>query len=302
MRLLLPLLPLCLLTALGSPVVQAEQKGKPVFWNLTPAAFNPAAKSHQGAGEVRFTPIYGTPDFATNMRAISRGVIPPKCGIGEHIHRNMEEIFIVLNAPAEFTVNGRTALLPPRSMVICRKGDSHGIYNPNPDVALDWLYFAVSMERDKWDAIDFGNDLTRQTVESPPPFVWTVLDRSLLQPAPHAHDGKGEILFRRCWNKDSFRTNWEFIDHCILPAGTSIGYHQHNMIEEVYFLVSGRGRMTVNDTTWNVKAGDAIPCTSGDSHGLFNNSDSELELIVFSAAREKGARNEKNWGDDLSNR
>ncbi len=280
----------------------AEQKGKPVFWSLTTATFNPAAKSHGGAGEVRFTPIYGTPDFVTNMRAVSRGEIPPKCGIGEHIHRNMEEIFIILNESAQFTVNGRTSLLPPRAMVICRKGDSHGVFNPHADVSLDWLYFAVSMERGVWGSIDFGNDLVNQKVESPPPFLWTVLDRGLLLPAPRAHGGKGEILFRRCWDKDSFLTNWEFVDHCILPPGTSIGYHQHNMIEEVYFLVSGRGRATVNDTTWDVKAGDAIPCTSGDSHGLYNNSKDEIELVVFSAAKQKGARNEKDLGDDLTKR
>ena len=280
----------------------AAQKGRPVYWSLTPAVFNKAAKSHQGAGEVRFTPIFGTPDFATNMRAISRGELPPGTGIGEHLHRNMEEIFITLNATAQFTVNGRTAELPPGAMVICRKDDSHGIYNQNADVSLDWLYFAVSMERDRWGAIDFGEDLTHQTVESPAPFLWTVLDRRLLKPAKNAHGGKGDILFRRCWNKDSFKTNWEFIDHCILPPGTSIGYHQHNMIEEVYFLVSGNGRATVNDTTWDVKAGDAIPCTSGDSHGLFNSSNREIELIVFSAAIEKGARNEKDRGDDLTKR
>ncbi len=280
----------------------AAQKGKPVFWSLTPAHFNAAAKSHQGAGEVRFTNICGTPDFATNMRAISRGELPPGTGIGEHVHRNMEEIFIILNATAQFTVNGHTAELPPGAMVVCRKGSSHGIYNQNRDVSLDWLYFAVSMERDKWDAIDFGNDLSNQKVESPAPFVWTVLDRRLLKPAKNAHGGKGDILFRRCWDKDSFTTNWEFVDHCILPPGTSIGYHQHNMIEEVYFLVSGSGRATVNDVTWDVKAGDAIPCTSGDSHGLYNNSDKEIELVVFSAAKEKGKRNEKDWGDDLSNR
>jgi len=206
----------------------------------------------------------------------------------------MEEVFIVLNAPAEFTLNGHTSLLPPRSMVVCRKGDSHGIYNPNPDKSLDWLYCAVGMERGVWDAIDFGNDLSHQTLESPPQFFWTMLDRSLLKP-DRAHEGKGEILYRRCFNKDTFRTNWEFIDHCILPPGTSIGYHQHNMIEEIYVLISGKGRVTVNNVTWDVKAGDAIPCTSGDSHGIYNNSNDEIELINFSAAKEKGSRNEKDW-------
>ena len=88
----------------------------------------------------------------------------------------------------------------------------------------------------------------------------------------------------------------------MLPSDTSIGYHQHNMIEEVYYLVSGSGRMTVNDFTWDVTEGDAIPCTLHDSHGLYNNSDEEIELIVISCAVEKGERDTNNWGDDLSDR
>ncbi len=239
-----------LLFAAGSAC--AAQKGKPVFWSLTPASFNAAAKSHQGAGAVRFTNICGTPDFATNMRAISRGELPPGTGIGEHVHRNMEEIFIILNATAQFTVNGHTAELPPGAMVICQKGASHGIYNQNKDVSLDWLYFAVSMERDKWDAVDFGVDLASQKVESPAPFPWTVLDRRLLKPAKNAHAEKGTSSSAVAGTRTRSRptgSSWTTASF----RRTSIGYHQHNMIEEVYFLASGSGRATVNDVTWDVK-------------------------------------------------
>ena len=57
--------------------------------------------------------------------------------------------------------------------------------------------------------------------------------------------------------------------------------------------------MTVNDETWSVFAGDAIPRTLHDSHGLYNNSLEDIELLVISCAVEKGARDTKNWGDDL---
>ncbi|MDP2982498.1 MAG: cupin domain-containing protein [Candidatus Latescibacter sp.] len=300
-RIFLPLTMLILWMFWPSPSL-AEQKGKPIYWSLVPSTYKDTPKCHSGAGTVKLSPIYGTPDFATNLRAISRGEIPPQCSIGEHVHRGIEEIFIILNANAQFTVNGHTAELPPRAMVVCQKGSSHGIYNPNSDVSLDWLYFAVSMVKNKWDSIDFVDDLSQKTLESPPPFQWTLLDRRLLKSATNAHGGKGTILFRRCFDKNSFATNWEFIDHCILPPGTSIGYHQHNMIEEVYYLVSGSGKVTVNNVTWEVKAGDAIPCTIYDSHGLYNNSNGEIELVVVSAALEKGKRNEKDLGDDLSTR
>ena len=102
------------------------------------------------------------------------------------------------------------------------------------------------------------------------------------------------------WNMDTFRTNWEFLDHCVLPPGASIGRHQHNMIEEVYYIVSGRGRVTVTGSTWDVGSGEAIPCTLHDSHGLYNSGREDIELIVCSCAVEKGKRNTVNWGDDLS--
>ena len=213
----------------------------------------------------------------------------------------MEEMFIILNAPAQYTVNGRTAELPAGSCVPCLKGQSHGIYN-HTGATLEWLYFATTEVKGKGDAIDYGDDLTNKKIVSPPPFLWTNLDNSLLKPASNAHKGKGKIFFRRMWNKDSFRTNWEFLDHCILPPGTSIGYHQHNMIEEVYYIASGSGRMTVNDSTWDVGPGDAVPCTLHDSHGLFNNGSEDIVLIVCSCAVEKGKRDTNNWGDDLTGR
>jgi len=280
----------------------AQQTGTPVYARMSPSEFEDVPRPHQGAGILRLKTYLTSDVFRTNMHAVSRASIPPGASIGEHVHRHMEEIFIILNAPAQFTVNGVTAELPARSMVVCNTNNSHGIYNHNKDIDLYWLYFAVTEVKGKGDAVDYGDDLTNKTIESPAPFKYTTLDRSLLHPAPNAHGGKGAILFRRMWDRDDFRTNWEFIDHCVLPPGTSIGYHQHNAIEVVYYIVSGYGQMTVNDHTWDVTAGDAIPCTLHDSHGLYNNGTEDIELIVCSCAVEKGARDTKNRGDDLTDR
>ncbi len=299
-RKVLPLLVTAIITVYTVPL-HAEQTGTPVWGNVKKAPSNTVTASHDGAGTITFHSLLPGDIFETNVLAMSYAEIPPKASIGEHIHRHMEEIFIILDSPARFTVNGRTAELPAGACVVCSRGSSHGIYN-HSDRPIRWLYFAVSDTKGKGDAVNYGDDLTQTRLESPAPFRHTFLDRSLLKPAANAHDGKGEILFRRMWNRESFATNWEFIDHCVLPPDTSIGYHQHNMIEEVYFIVSGSGRMTVNDTTWNLGPGDAVPCTLHDSHGLYNNGSGDIELIVFSCAVEKGARDTNNWGDDLSNR
>ncbi|MFC1607968.1 cupin domain-containing protein [Candidatus Latescibacterota bacterium] len=287
------------LTMLSS--VSAEQKGKPVYGHTDPSQYKESKNAHDGAGSIHYMELLGSDLFETDFLFIHRGVLPPKSGIGEHQHNEMEEMYFVFNAPAEFTVNGETALLPAGSCVLCPLGSSHGIYN-NSDETLEWLNIAVSKEKGKYDVVNLDKDLTKQTLESPAPFEWGHFDRSLLKPVGPAHDGKGKILNRRPWIDGNFGTNWVRIGHCILPPGTSIGYHQHNTTEEVYYVMSGKGRMTVNDHTWEVGKGDAVPCTLKDSHGLYNHTDEDLDIFVLIVAMEQGVFGVKNWGDDLSDR
>ena len=285
--------------------LQAEQKGTPVFGRNDPSRYGETKNCHGGTGSLHSMTLLGSQVnphlFETNLYFFARGQLPPKSGIGEHIHRDCEEMFFILNAPAEFTINGRTALLPAGSCVACPMGTSHGVYN-NSDITLEWLDIAVTKEKGKFDSIDYGDDLTNHNIESPAPFKWAQFDRSLLQPVTGAHGGKGTLFFRRLWSGESFKSNWEWIDHVVLPPKTSIGYHQHNAIEEVYYIMSGKGRMTVNDHTWDVTPGDAIPCTLHDSHGIYNNTGEDLEIFVLGVSMEKGVTNVKNWGDDLSDR
>lgn len=274
----------------------------PPIGHTDPSRFQDSPNCHGGAGTIRYMELQSSKTFGTNLLFVHRGVFPPKSGIGEHIHRTMEEMYIVFDGPAHFTVNGRTAELPAGSMALCRMGSSHGIYN-NTDREIQFMNLGVASVKGKYDNIDYNDNLVHARVESPAPFPWAQFDRSLLHPAPNAHGGKGSLMFRRVWANDSFRTNWFFIDHCLLPPDTSIGYHQHNTIEEIYYVMSGKGRFTVNNFTSDVKAGDALPCRLHDSHGIYNNSTEPLELLVFSVADGKGNdRWGKNWGDDLSNR
>jgi len=284
------------------PAVGAtETRNRPVFGRTDPAKFKDAPKAHGGAGTFRYMELLSGDVFKTNILFVHRGVIPPHVGIGEHIHRNMEEMFFVFDGRAQFTVNGHTAELPGRSMVLCSAGSSHGIYN-DTDQDVQWMNVGVGMVKGKYDNIDYGDDLSKAVVESPAPFLWGNLDRILLNPVSGAHGGAGTLLFRRIWSKPAFKTPWYFVDHCLLPPGTSIGYHQHNSIEEIYYIVEGSGLSTVNGLTFAVKAGDAIPCTVTDSHGIFNNSKENLEVMVVCAQYPQATDTDRNWGDDLSKR
>jgi mannose-6-phosphate isomerase-like protein (cupin superfamily) len=66
----------------------------------------------------------------------------------------------------------------------------------------------------------------------------------------------------------------------IKPGGKQ-RVHSHTP-EQIYYILEGRGHMTVSDETARVEPGDCIFIPSGASHGLMN--DGDVVLRYFSAA------------------
>lgn len=278
--------------------------GNVFFGRNDPSMYMSATYTHGGAGTVRYMELTPREKFTTEFLFLHRGVLDPKSGIGEHVHRRMEEMYFVLdNNIAQFTVNGRTAELTGPCMVLCPMGSSHGIYNPT-DNEIEFMNLGVTYENHKYDAVNFAkkDDLADIELESPPPFLWSVIDKRLLHPVPSFYNGKGEMFIRQIWSTDKFKTNWGFVNHYLLPPGSSIGYHRHDVMEEVYYILSGKGRMTVDDVTFDVKAGDAATVVLHGAHGLYNNSDDDLEVLSIAVPLEKGVYDGVLLGDDLTNR
>ncbi len=75
-----------------------------------------------------------------------------------------------------------------------------------------------------------------------------------------------------------------FIHDDILPPGTSIGIHRHQHDQEYYYVVSGRGVMTLDGRTHEVTTGDITAVLPGGSHGLENRSNENLRILVISVA------------------
>ncbi len=274
----------------------------PPVGHVDPDSFISVENFLGGAGTIRYIDILDWEDVSTNFLFLRMTVIPPKSGIGEHRHDETEVMYISLDGPAQFTLDGHMSVLPARAMVLCNPGSSHGVYNHTDD-DIRVISIAVSHERGVYDATPTGNDLTNARPETPPKFTWTLFDRSLLPKNNGVHLGHGTIYARRIWNNDLFKTNWFVTTQAVLPPGSSIGYHQHNTREEIYCVIAGTGRLVGNDHVFEVAPGNAVPCRIHDSHGIVNTGAEDLELLVFSVAQEKGVvLYEKNWGDDLLNR
>ncbi|MBV1914570.1 MAG: cupin domain-containing protein [Pseudomonadales bacterium] len=64
-----------------------------------------------------------------------------------------------------------------------------------------------------------------------------------------------------------------------VPAGAKTLLHRHAITEELYFIQSGRGEMTLADETFPVEAGDTICIPPGIAHCIENSADTELLLL-----------------------
>ncbi len=281
--------------------IQAEQKGVPYFGREDSTKYIEVKNFHGGHGSVYYMDLVGSDIFEANLLYIRAGKIPPKSGIGEHKLINMDVIYYISNGPVQVTVNGQTALLPARSAVECPMGSSIGIYN-NSDKTLEWLCIAGSEEEGKGDALDLGTDLVNAKIESAAPFNLAQFDISKLPERGSAHDGKGSLFYTNLRIGAQFKFMSLSIMHALIPPDCSIGYHQHVNDAELYHVLLGSGRLTVNDYTWDVKPNDSFPCTFRDKHGIYNNTDKNLEiLILFFPVKNPDGKN-INLGDDLSGR
>ena len=68
-----------------------------------------------------------------------------------------------------------------------------------------------------------------------------------------------------------------------VPAGASTIEHFHRKSEEIYYFVSGRGRMRLGEEETEVGAGDCVVIPPGTRHKLWASDDAELVLLCCCA-------------------
>src|SRR5262245_1111819 len=210
-----------------------------------PAKYRNNKAVHNGPGALNYMALFDFHSLDTNLYFLHRGFIEPKSGIGAHFHNNCEEMFIIFDGEAQFTIDGRTSVLKGPAGAICRMGHSHAIYNAT-DKPVQWLNIQVTAAKGSSDAFNLDDPRIGVHLDPIPVFMSSSFERSLLQPVEAMDGGKGVAQYRRVLNSSVFTTPWSYIDHVVLPSGASIGSHLHRQVGEVYYVVKGQGKFTVS--------------------------------------------------------
>jgi mannose-6-phosphate isomerase-like protein (cupin superfamily) len=250
-----------------------------------PAKARPSPAVHDGAGVMQIQSLFENDATDTNLWFLHRGTIPPKAGIGHHFHNQCEEMFIILDGEAQFTIDGHTSLLKGPAGAPSRMGHSHAVYNPT-DRPVQWMNINVAARKGVYDAFNLGDSRASASLDPIPLFMTLRLDKSLLQPVNAMDGGKGTVQYRRALNGTVFLGNWGFVDHIVLPPGSSIGPSTNADIGGFYYVLSGEGKVTIGAETASVKSDDAVPLRLNETKSLENTGTGPLELMSVGVVKD----------------
>ena len=102
-------------------------------------------------------------------------------------------------------------------------------------------------------------------------------DAEVAKSEPGTHNGGGQTIGYSFFDKTPgmhfvFRKR-------VLKPGAGIGYHEQHE-DEVYYVLSGRGVMALDDKPITVEPGTAILTRPGSSHGLKQTGDQDLVILI----------------------
>jgi mannose-6-phosphate isomerase-like protein (cupin superfamily) len=102
-------------------------------------------------------------------------------------------------------------------------------------------------------------------------------DSQVATTEPGTHNGGGQTVGYSFF-KSVPKLSLVFRKRALKP-GSGIGYHEQKE-DEIYYVLSGHGTMTIDDKPFDVGPGDAILTRPGSSHGLKQTGAEDLVIMI----------------------
>jgi mannose-6-phosphate isomerase-like protein (cupin superfamily) len=102
-------------------------------------------------------------------------------------------------------------------------------------------------------------------------------DADIQKPEPGTHNGGGQTIGYSFFDKTP-GMHFVFRKRVFKP-GSGVGYHEQHE-DEVYYVLSGRGVMTLDDKPVEIGPGTAVLTRPGSSHGLKQAGPDDLVVLI----------------------
>lgn len=242
---------------------ELDQEGDPVFAGLRPQ----------------------TPWSAFDYWVLAPEEPFPVAGTG----KACEQGYVFAGGPVELTVRQqRVESGEGAGFIVEPTGSDHELKNLT-DASVNVLRVRVAM------------DVDSETQQGQQPKAGT-FDEQALTWRDAIHGGCGQIATRHVLSPDDFYSDWTFLDHAILSAGGSVGYHYHDFLEESFVVLRGQGLMTIADETFAVGPGSVTWQGIGQGHGIYNPGPEKLEFVRIAVKQAYEEYTTIDLDDDLSAR
>jgi len=127
-------------------------------------------------------------------------------------------------------------------------------------------------------AIMFGAGWMLAAAQKPEPGGYILEhDADVAAAEPGTHNGGGQTIGYSFFKKAP-KLGLVFRKRALKP-GSGIGYHEQKE-DEIYYVLSGRGSMTIDGKSFEVGPGTAVLTRPGSSHGLKQVGAEDLVIMI----------------------
>jgi len=103
----------------------------------------------------------------------------------------------------------------------------------------------------------------------------------IVETVSNARGGNGDIFRQAIFTPEQMHDKGLVCAVMTIPPGSSIGHHAHNPDAELYYILSGTLRITDDDVTKDLTAGDAVFTGGGSTHSAENVSNEDAVMLAF---------------------
>ncbi|MDL2205862.1 cupin domain-containing protein [Eubacteriales bacterium OttesenSCG-928-N13] len=91
-------------------------------------------------------------------------------------------------------------------------------------------------------------------------------------------DGEGTVKLTALTQE--LPSNLRLFSLLTFPVSGSIGYHMHENETEIYYILSGKARVSDDGEMFDLLPGDTMTTANGHSHSVTNTGDCEMKMLA----------------------